>query len=276
MGSLIGSCIGGCCASVACGACKDCNNNYGPISRLPYIFIFFIAGVFSIIMSLYGEKEINFGFVKTGICQTESCRGNGSVFRTSFILFVFELLHVFIIGCGAIKFHNSFFIIKVLLVITGITLSFIIEPSKSDNFFDGWSNAARYFSALYLILQLLILITLGYDINESLQEKMNEAGKDDVSQDVDPEEHKQSCNLYALLMVGVSFGLYIFDIVFLIVFYRWYGGPGCKSHKSFITATIILVLITAVLSVTIVRGNFFYIGNNQHICNIFIMGRITS
>eukprot|EP01084_Bolivina_argentea_P128667 227393_1 len=100
MGSIIGSCAGAMCAGLCCGACDSCSGQQsGFISRLPYIFLFFLAGIFSIVMSLYGEKQLNLEFYSATVCNNEACKGNGSVYRVSLCLFAFELLHCLIIGC---------------------------------------------------------------------------------------------------------------------------------------------------------------------------------
>lgn len=212
MGACIGSCVGGCCASMVCNSCKECSGNkYGPISRIPYLFLFLIAGVFALVMSLYGEKEIEAKITSFKLCNSTSCEGNGSVFRTSFVLFIFELIHVLIIGCGVIQFHYLFFMIKFIVFIIGLTLTFVI-PNTND-FFDGWSNAAKYFSAFYLLIQLLILITLGYDFNDYLQIKAAQNDNDN-NPDIDPEENKKSCNWWLILMVIISFGLVCTSIIY--------------------------------------------------------------
>ena len=116
LNSIIGSCAGAMCAGLCCGACRQCSGHKnGVISRIPYIFLFFIAGVFSIVMSLYGEEKLNLEFYSAKLCNNETCVGNGSVFRVSFCLFVFELLHCIIIGAGAISFHWLWFAIKFIV-----------------------------------------------------------------------------------------------------------------------------------------------------------------
>ena len=133
-------------------------------------------------MSLYGEKELNLEFYSVKACQNETCTGNGSVYRVSFILFIFELLHVLIIGGGAISFHWLWFAIKFFVFVAGLTMTFLIgvDDGSSNEFFNGYADYfARYISAIYLLMQILILIAAAYKINEALQEKGNEAAEPD-------------------------------------------------------------------------------------------------
>ena len=152
------------------------------ISRIPYIFLFFMVGVFAIVMSLYGEKELDLSFYSTTVCSEETCKGNGSVYRVSFCLFVFELIHCFVIGAGAISFHWIWFAVKFLVFAGGLTLSFVlgVDDGSSNAFFNGYAEYfARYISAIYLLMQILILILWGYKVNEWLQEKGAEAQEPD-------------------------------------------------------------------------------------------------
>ena len=170
-------------AGLCCGACRQCSGQKnGVISRLPYIFLFFLAGIFAIVMSLYGAKELDLKFYSATLCNTESCQGDGSVYRVSFILFIFELIHCIIIGGGAISFHWLWFAIKFFIFVAALTMTFLIDADNqsSNDFFVGYAiYFARYVSAIYLLLQILILISWGYKVNEWLQEKGNEAAQPD-------------------------------------------------------------------------------------------------
>ncbi len=181
MGSTIASCASAICAGLCCGACRQCSGHKnGVIFRIPYIFLFFIAGIFGIVMSLYGEKALNLSFYSAKVCNSSTCQGNGSVYRVSFCLFIFELLHCLIIGGGAISFHWLWFAIKFLVFVAGLTITFLVgvDDGSGNQFFNGYAEYfACYISAVYLLLQLLILISWGYKVNEYLQEKGNEAAE---------------------------------------------------------------------------------------------------
>ena len=138
--------------------------------------------MFAIVMSLYGEKELNLSFYSAKVCNSSSCQGNGSVYRVSFCLFLFEVLHCLIIGGGAVSFHWLWFAIKFLVFVAALTMTFLLGVSdgNGNDFFNGYANYfARYISALYLLLQILILISWGYKVNEYLQMKGNESAQPD-------------------------------------------------------------------------------------------------
>ena len=207
------SCIGACFAGICCGMCGQCTAvKSGPISRLPYLFLFIAAGIFSIIMSLYGEESLNLHFYDTQLCPVDTCMGTGSVYRTSFCLFLFELIHVIIIGAGVVAFHWMCFMWKLIVFIIALILTFTINMDNSNEFFQGYANYfARFVSAFYLILQILILIVWSYETNEELQEKVEQYDQENRSPDADEDDPGVGCfrNPWAWLFVLLSFGFYI-------------------------------------------------------------------
>jgi len=250
--------------SCVCSACADCRGHKsGLMSRLPYIFLFFTSGMFAIFMALYGEKEwLNLPFMNgLSMCNSTTCEGNGSVYRVAFILFVFELLHVLLMAAGAVAFHHSFFMIKVLVFCGCLVLTFVVgDDSSSNEFFYGFAiYFARYVSAIYLLLQILILIEIGYRVNELLQEKADEAAMPD-NPDQDEDERAHGCNVALWGLVGGAIVLYVGALTLCGLFFVWYGDvdtASCGGHRTFIALTIILILINGVVSVVVGNGSFF-------------------
>ena len=210
-------------------------------------------------MSLYGEEKLNLEFYSASLCNSDTCAGNGSVFRVSFILFIFELLHVLIIGAGAVSFHWVWFAVKFLVFVIALTLTFVIgDSSDSNDFFDGYADYfARYISAIYLLLQILILISWGYKMNEYLQEKGNESAEPN-NPDQDEDEQSSSCNPYFWTLGLSSFGLYALSFTLCGFFFSWYGSnSSCTAHRTLISLTIVISLVNATISGVRGDGSFF-------------------
>lgn len=259
MGSVIGACFGSMFAGLCCGACNQCSGHKtGLISRLPYIFLFFLAGIFSIVMSLYGEKELNLSFYNAKVCHSDTCKGNGSVYRVSFMLFIFELLHCLIIGGGAISFHWLWFAVKFIVFVGALTVSFLV--GESNDFFNGYADYfARYISAIYLLLQILILILGAYKVNEWLQQKGNEAALPQ-NPDQDEDEKSHSCNAYLWALALSTLGLYALSFTLCGFFFKWYGdvdSSDCTGHRTLISLTIVICVVNGVLSGIRGDGSFF-------------------
>lgn len=225
MGSCLGACFAGMCCTCCGCSCPEVHS--GPVSRIPYLFLFVSAGVFSIVMSLYGEEALDLHFYDIQLCSSETCAGLGSVYRTSFILFLFELIHVLMIGAGVVSFHWLFFVWKLLIFIISLTLTFVINEPDSNTVFQEYADYfARYVSALYLILQILILIVWSYDINESILERVNAYDVENRSPDADEDDAPISGfrNPWTWLFVLLTLAFYTVAFTFLgcFCFFRKY------------------------------------------------------
>jgi len=174
-----------CACGMCCGSCAQCTtpeDKFGKISRIPYLFLLIIASVFAIIMDEYGEKQLNLQFYSTSICGSE-CEGHGSVYRVSFCLFIFELIHVIIVPC-AYDFHWLWFPIKFILFVVALICVFVI--GGGNHFFNDYADYfARYVSIIYLFIQILIIIDYTWRVNEWSQRKADEYRK---ALNLDPEE----------------------------------------------------------------------------------------
>jgi len=210
-------------------------------------------------MSLYGEQEFGFKFYHTHICQTEQCEGNGSVFRVSFCLFLFELIHVLIVY-KASAFHYLFFPFKFLALVAAIVCSFVI--SDLNPLFNEWGEIARYFSGLYLMIQILIFVCWSYDLNEYLRVR-----GDQLYEYNEEQGYSQRCccecipgNGYYWSLGLISVGGLLAAFVCLGLFYPLYDqnntNPHCAIHESVTSITIILAGLTATFSVCRGDGSF--------------------
>jgi len=245
---------------LCCGACNSCSDaKKGAVSRLPYIFMFFLASVFAILMSLYGEEEFGFKFYHTHICQSDQCTGNGSVFRVSLCLFIFEALHVLIV-CKAKEFHHMFFPFKFLGFVAVLVCSFLIDGLNP--IFDNWGETARFFSGLYLLIQILIFVSWSYDLNEYLRIRGDQLYEYEEEHGY---SHKCCCecipgNCYHWTLGILSVGSLVATFVCLGLFYPLFDqnntNPHCAVHESVTSVTIILAGLTATASVVRGDGSF--------------------
>ncbi|ETO07756.1 hypothetical protein RFI_29634, partial [Reticulomyxa filosa] len=198
-GSII-SCFTTCFLSCFCFSFKDCNAKHGSVSRLPYVFILLAACVFCVIMTLYGEKQLySNSSLNTSlkICNGRSCEGNGVVYRTSFALFAFFVIHVFLVWTFA-AFHWMFFTIKLLCLVGFLIGSFWF----SNDFYQGYAEFARIASILFLILQVLVLITWAWDVSDSVLNKI-QILENDKSQNNNNNKCKICWMLYHPLDINV-------------------------------------------------------------------------
>ena len=81
-------------------------------------------------------------------------------------VYVSVLIHVLLV-IKAPAFHSAFFPIKCLCLIAMLICAFVIPDMNP--IFDEWAEVARFFSALYLLIQLVLFISWAYDVNEYLR-----------------------------------------------------------------------------------------------------------
>lgn len=260
MGSIIGACLGSFVASLCCGACGQCRppkeNRFGKISRLPYLFLIILSGIFAVIMSEYGETKLDVEFYSRKICQT-SCSGNGSVYRVSFVLFLFELLHLLIVPFVN-DFHWMCFGLKFIIYVICLILVFALDDGDNDSneFFNDYSDHfARYISIFYLLIQIIIIIDWTWLVNEFTQSKLNEFAMSNESS-----HNNDSKNPWIILRAIVTIGLYVIVIVFIALFYDWFGGDDCHLHNTLISITLIIVVVNGIGAA--IAGNVIWISSN--------------
>eukprot|EP00486_Rosalina_sp_Unknown_P002128 CAMPEP_0201568588 /NCGR_PEP_ID=MMETSP0190_2-20130828/9750_1 /ASSEMBLY_ACC=CAM_ASM_000263 /TAXON_ID=37353 /ORGANISM="Rosalina sp." /LENGTH=355 /DNA_ID=CAMNT_0047989875 /DNA_START=426 /DNA_END=1493 /DNA_ORIENTATION=+ len=135
-----------------------------------------------------------------------------------------------------------------------------VDDGSSNDFFNGYADYfARYISAIYLLLQILILISWGYKVNEWLQEKGNEASEPD-NEDQDEDERSHGCNCYFWILGLSTLALYVTSFTLCGFFFKWYGDvdtSDCSGHRTLISLTIVICLINAVVSGIRGDGSFF-------------------
>eukprot|EP00483_Globobulimina_turgida_P000284 UN00284 len=263
LGALL-SCCATACAGCCCSAFKDCKAKYGPGSRIPYMFIMFIFSVFAIAMVLFGEQilwENDLLDVSFSVCDRNSCRGNGAVYRTSFTLFLFFAIHAFIVYC-VLSFHYLFFIIKLFCLVAVLTITFFIPGAFFE---DGYVNFARVGSGIFLLIQIYVLIGWSYDTNEKINLKIIKYYGDEINPDPDLDEqgNKRLVCLFKTLMIGGTLIMYGITITFWIFQFQWFvydteGGPSsCSFEQAMLAILIVLCLLLTILPPVLMTGSIF-------------------
>lgn len=247
----LGGCLGSMCVGCCCTSLQGCNVKHGPASRIPYIFLTFIFSIFAVFMSLYGEKAIfsnDMLDVSLSVCNSTSCKGNGSVYRTSFALFIFFIVHAFLVYF-IMAFHWLFFGIKFLILAAFVAFTFWIPNSV----FDGYADFARVASVVFLVLQVIVLISWAWDINDCIVNKVNKAQDNEI-------ENETNYNLkgYQCLLVFLTLILYVAIILGWVFFFQWfYGDSSCSFNQIIIIVSIILVILATILPLILQTGSIF-------------------
>ena len=248
--SAAGSAATTACCSV-CGRLTPEDDRFGKVSRIPYLFLTILSGIFAVFMTLYGEQKFKLSFVYSGsLCgDNHACDGDGSVYRICFCLFMFFGIHVVLVPM-ANDFHWVLFPVKFFLFLIGVALTFFLEDSQNSTFYNHWASyIAPVASVLYLLLQILILIDWAWSVKEWFERKADQFL---LSLNLDYEEmvEQYRCyhNKYIVLNVIVTIVLYFGSLGIVCMFYSkdFYGG--CALNQGFITITLLLIFLNFVWS----------------------------
>jgi len=262
LGALV-SCGATCCAGCCCSAFADCKAQQGPGSRIPYMFIMFIMSAFAICMAMFGEEIVwendllDYSFQ---VCSQDSCRGNGAIYRTSFSLFVFFLVHSITVHFVP-SFHHLFFVIKLFCLVAVLTATFFIPGTFFE---DGYVQFARVGSGVFLLIQIYVLIGWAWDCNERIVEKIDSLQADGRSPDADEDEkaNQRVVCCFQSLLIGGTLGIYAAIIVFWVFQFQWFvyitgDASDCTLNQAMCALMVVLVLVLSVLPPLLQNGSIF-------------------
>eukprot|EP00163_Fabomonas_tropica_P012767 TRINITY_DN24127_c0_g1_i2.p1 TRINITY_DN24127_c0_g1~~TRINITY_DN24127_c0_g1_i2.p1 ORF type:complete len:350 (+),score=52.52 TRINITY_DN24127_c0_g1_i2:144-1193(+) len=124
--------------------------------------------------------------------------------------------------------QNGLWFIKLLLFVAVIVSSYFIPNS----FFSGYAQACKWFSFLWIVIQVVILIDWAFGWNESW---------------VDKEWYKG--------LLAVSITIYITTFTLIVLSYVWFSkGSECGTYTFLITFIFVLCLVITAMSVKIEHG----------------------
>lgn len=234
--SIFASCAASCC----CAACQNSMNGTNPY--LLHLVIFGIFSVWAIIMGFIIRGDWTLPYVDASeYCTTDACAGNSAVFRTSFVLTVFYALHaIFLLFPKCNAAHSSLMFIKFILL-----LGFQIWTFWWDNsFFETYGEVARYGSFFYLVLQCMILINWGYDLDEWM---VGLTWKKDGSGD--------RVVWVAWVLAFLVLGLVATEFTFMGLAIKMFGGSGCDRNNFFCAFSIIMTVFCCLGALYVEKGS---------------------
>jgi len=161
------------------------------------------------------------------------------------LCFCFFLIHALMVRMFR-DFQWMFFICKLLFLIGFIIGSFWIP----NEFYEGYAEFARVASAVYLVIQLMVLITWAWDCSDKLLSKIE--GLENQT-----EENKCQIGWYKCFLIGGTLALVIICIALWGLLFWWFGKSGCMVNQALIALTIIAVIVLNVVSLCVDHGSVF-------------------
>ena len=223
--SALASCLGSCLASCACSFVQNACSSVGRRgSLLPYFILLFVTTVMAFILRYWGGPlVVDLTVTSLTLCSSTSslpCYGFGALTRISWSLTLFFLLHLAL----PLISRWSWWLKAAILTAVVVGCWFIPDP-----FYTVYVDVARFFSGLFLLLQLVILVDFAY------------AWQEGWTTDERP-WHKA--------VLGVSAAMLIGCVVLLVYLFQWFSSPSCQLETFFISFTLILTTGTTLLSVS--------------------------
>ena len=200
------------------------------------------------------------------VCTQDSCKGNGAIYRTSFSLFLFFLIHVFVVHFIP-SFHHLFFILKLFSLIAVLTATFFIPGTFFE---DGYVQFARIGSSVFLLIQIYVLIGWSWDCTDRINAKIEELAEDGASPDADEDDvnsgnaNSKLIRCYQLALIGGTVVIYGAVITFWVFQFEWFVYYGrnefdarCGLNEAMCALMVVLVLILSVLPILVPNGSIF-------------------
>ncbi|XP_028926693.1 serine incorporator 3 [Ornithorhynchus anatinus] len=239
------------CSGASCLLCSCCpNTKNSTLTRLLYASILLLGTCVACIMLIPGMevqlKKIP-GFCEGGLgtqipyvdgyVDCDALVGFKAVYRVHFALTVFFFLFALIMvnvksssdWRGAVQ--NGFWFFKIAAVV-GIMVGAFYIPNRP--FSTAWFVIGAGGAAIFIVIQLVLLIDFAHGWNESWVGRM--------------EEGNARCWYAALLFFTGLF--YVLSIVATALFFVHYTKPdGCTENKFFISVNVILCVLVSVFSI---------------------------
>ncbi|KAJ1964113.1 Membrane protein tms1 [Dipsacomyces acuminosporus] len=180
-------------------------------------------------------KRISWGFISLK-CPEGVCYGTLAVHRMCFSLSLWHLI-LGLLTMGVVdsrhpraKLQNGLWPIKFAGWVVLAVVSFVI-PS---GFFEFYSKyIAMFGAAIFLLIQLVLLVDFAYNIAEGCIERWEDTGR----------------NLWRNMLVGGTVAMYLAFAAMTITDYVFFASEGCGRNQFFITANMLLGIIVSVISI---------------------------
>ena len=172
------------------------------------------------------------------------CTGHQMVFRFSFTLFVFYLIHAVtqIRECCCVSdeqkntFQSGFFCIKTVLFVVLLLATMFIP----NGFFEFYAQCCTIGSGAFLVIQVILLIDFIYGWNDSWAEKSED-------------EERWGC--YLVCLTGLFYTLAIALVV--VMYLEFTQSDSCDRNGAFITITLVMGLLYSMLAIKTPHGSIF-------------------
>ncbi|KAK5584200.1 hypothetical protein RB653_005808 [Dictyostelium firmibasis] len=208
-------------------------------TRLVYVIFFLIVSVVAYVLSYWSFSWFNSLDVLKICSKSDSgCQGALVVYRLTFGLALYHILLGLIMinvksaGDGRAKLQDGYWPLKILLLGILIFVSFFI----TNPFFRIYSWISIFCAAIFIFIQLLLLVDFAYSLNESCVRKIEDEGSDGKK--------------WFVLLCVLSFGCIAISVAGTVVMLVFFGKGNCSINQFYIVFNLGICLIVGVLSIS--------------------------
>ena len=253
MGVCLSCCVADalCCTmSKLCSCCCSSSSSgtsivrQSVVTRLMYSLGFVVTCVLGWLMSRYGYLLPAIG---TLLCPASAagsvnCGSYLAVYRVSlgFVLYhiLLALLTVRVRSSHSIRahFHNSWWLVKLLLWLGCMALGLFVVPSQ---WFDGYWVFVFVGSFVFILVQAMLLVDWAWRWAEWWVEEM------------ESRDGSEGCNWFAMLLVTLTAGFYCASIAVTALMFVYYNpqSAACSINPVTVSVNLILIVLISIVSV---------------------------
>ncbi|KAJ2156885.1 Membrane protein tms1 [Coemansia sp. RSA 552] len=233
------SCLASLGCSCCCSACRAIKVSGSIGTRLSYAGMFLLNSSIAYAMTTsWGidlVKRISWGFISLK-CPEGVCYGTLAVHRMCFSLSLWHvILGLLTLGVADSKhpravMQNGVWVLKFFGWLVLAVVSFVI-PSGFFQFYSKY--VAMVGAAVFLLVQLVLLVDFAYNLAEGCIERW--------------EETEQP--LWRNLLISGTVGTYLAFATMTIANYVFFAKEGCGRNQFFITANMFMCILVSVIAV---------------------------
>lgn len=246
LSSLVSSCLcstASCCISQTCNCCGKAISTPSVaksiatrvIYALQLLLFAFVAWIFNNLPHWSENSWILRHIPGLKACENDkSCSGTMGVYRiTAAMAFYHAFMAILFIKVKSSRdprasIQDGWWFFKFLFLVVFVVIAFLI-PSQA---FVGYSYVSLIGAALFILVQLVLLVDLAHSLQESWVAKY---------------ERSQEC-IWAFLLVGGSVALYIAAVVGYVLMYVFFNE--CQFNTALITVNVLSVSVFTILSIS--------------------------
>lgn len=248
------SCLAECGLALLCRACCSVAGCFLPnskaVGKLFYLLLFCAAAILAIALRYTGESALSgWATLVATACNAATggsggvtaCFGLQAVYRVSGSLCGFFTIMVLLTLALPVAHHGAW-IIKLAAYLLLLGCSVLIPNS----FFEGYAQAARFGSILFLVVQCIIIIDFAYVLHEGLLSRM-EAREASMTR----AGYEPGClsNGWKVLYLTLAGSLVVGSLVALGFMFPAFATPSCQLGQFFLSETLVVGFVLLLASV---------------------------